>query len=269
VSAGALELRYPDGWRRVASPPRIPGLDFKQRELALTREGSPRSDALVAGMTAATGPALLSQELLDRLGKPPARDDAVQLGDLDAYRYRDLRVRGFNGRPTLYVVPTTRGVATVACTARPAEEEAFLPSCEQVAGGLELVAGRAFPLGPDKRYLATLTRTIKRLNTSRKPHLRQLRGAERPAGQARAARAIAADYRRAERRLGRLQVSPAVKDASAAVRAALRRTEAAYRRLAAAAAAGDDAAFDDARRDVAAGDRALRRALRRVKAASR
>jgi hypothetical protein len=211
---------------------------------------------------------LLPDNFLDRLREEPPRNDAVTLGDLDMYRYRGLLPRGFDGRLTMYVAPTRQGVATVACTATAADRATFLPACEEVAGSLKLISGEAFPLGADKDYMASLKRTINRLNASRKRDVAKLRKAKKRAGQAAAATALAGHYRRAARRLGRLSVSPAVLDASAAVRSALTRTEAAYGRLAAAARRGRGSAYNEARKDVAAGDRAVGRALRQVERVS-
>lgn len=268
AAVGALELSWPEGWRRVASPPDIPGIEFRQ-QIALAKMGGPRGDSLIAGLTDATGPSLLPAAFLDRLDEPPPRTDAVKLGDLDVYRYRNLLPRDFDGRLTLYVAPTTKGVATVACTATAADRATFLPACEDVAGSLKLTSGEAFALGADKDYAATLKRTINRLNGARKRHVATLRKAKTPTGQAAAATVLALDYRRAERSLSGLSVSPVVSSAaSAAVRRALARTGAAYRRLASAARRERSGAYNDARSDVAAGDAALKRALRRVGAAS-
>ncbi len=110
-------------------------------------------------MTDATGPALLPASFLSLLDEAPPRDDAVKLGQIEAYRYEDLQPEGFDGRLTLYVAPTTDGVATVACTAAGSAGE-FLPACEDVATGLRLVNGEVFALGADEDYLAQLDKTM-------------------------------------------------------------------------------------------------------------
>jgi serine/threonine-protein kinase len=269
-AVGDLEVNYPDGWRRVASPPEIPGLPLgaRQEQISLSQADRPQRDALTAGFTGAAGPALLPSAFLHRLGEAPPRDDAVKLGDLEAYRYRNLRPDGFEGRLTVYVAPTTRGVLTVTCTASAGDAGTFLPACEQVAGGVNLVGGDPFPLGADEDYLDKLDDAISRLNTARRQDVAKLRAAKQRAGQARAASAVAADYRRAARSLRSLSVSPAVLDASGAVNRALAGTAGAYTRLAAAARKGRGTAYSDARRDIAAGDAALERALRQVAEAS-
>ncbi len=171
----------------------------------------------------------------------------MRLGDLDAYRYRNLRPEGFDGPLTLYVAPTTAGVATVACSATAASAETFLPECEDVAGGLKLVQGEAFALGADKDYLAKLDSAMERLNSDRESGSKALRDAKNRSGQAKAAASLAQSYGRARSSLRGDPVSPAVQGAAASVQAALAKTQAAYTRLAAAARSGNEGAYAAAR----------------------
>ena len=269
-TAGALELSYPDGWQRASSPPEIPGLRLQQPiAISQTGEGGTGSgSALQAGTTRATGASLLPAQFLRRLGDEPPRDDAVRLGDLDAYRYRDLRPRGFDGSLTVYVAPTTAGVATVACSSPAAAAATFLPDCESVAGGLKLVDGDAFALGPDKDYLAKLDKAMAKLNSDRKSGSAALRKAKGQEGQAKAAASLAQAYGRARGSLRGDPVSPAVRGAAASVQGARARTQAADTRLAAAAKRGKSGAYGSARDDVRKGEAALKDALREVRAAS-
>jgi hypothetical protein len=252
--AGALALPFPDTWRRAADPLEVPGLRLRTPIALAESDGR-----LSAGTTGATGRTLLPAGLLDRLRAPPKQDDPVRLGALDAYRYAGLRPRGFEGPLTLFVAPTTEGVATVACTS---------PGCERVAAGLRLVRGKPFALGADRGYLRKLDAAIARLNAARKRDTAELQSAKQQAGQAGAARSLSSDFRRARRSLQGLVVSPAVLGASRSVRAALARTERAYGRLAAAAGDGDEAGYERARKDVSAGEAALDRALRQVERSS-
>jgi hypothetical protein len=267
-TAGALALSYPDAWRRATDPPAVPGLRLRN-PIALSERGRPRRDGLTAGTTDATGPALLPPELLERLAAPPKRDDPVKLGALDVYRYQGLRPSGFNGRLTLYVAPTTEGVTTVACASTAGDAAAFLPDCENVAGGLQLVRGKAFALGADQSYLAKLGKAIGQLNADRQRDAAKLREATKQVDQANAARSLANGYRRARRSLRGLTVSPAVLDASESVLAALAKTELAYSRLAARAHDGSRAEYNAARDDVSAGEAALKRALAQVDVSSK
>ena len=233
ATGGSLEVSYPNTWKRASQPPAIPGLELRN-PIALNERGRPSSDALVTGMTDATGPALLPASFLSLLDEAPPRDDAVKSGETEAYRYEDLQPEGFDGSLTLYVVPTTDGVATVACTAasKPAE---FLPACEEVATGVRLVNGEVFALGADEDYLAQLDKTISALNSGRKQGVSALNKAKTPSKQATAAQSLAKTYARARQQLSGLTISPAVVDANAAVRAALLKSQKAYISLASAA----------------------------------
>jgi Protein kinase domain len=265
-SAGPLELSYPDGWQRAQSPPKIPGLTLRNA-IAISKQDGGGNGALLAGTTNATGPGLLPAALLDRLGDEPPRNDAVRLGDLDAYRYRNLRPEGFDGRVTVYAAPTTAGVATVACTAPSAEATAFLPDCENVADGLKLVSGEKFALGADKDYLARLDETFARLNRERTGKAAALRTAKTQGGQSAAAAALAGSYAGAAKSLQGGSVSPAVREAARSLREALARVEAAYRRLSAAAKSGNQGAYRAAKEDVQHAEQAVESALRDVRAA--
>jgi len=267
ATKGALELGFPNDWERADSGPEIPGLKLGDT-IVLSPKSGPRADGLLAGATGATGPALLPTSFLSRLPEEPARDDPVKLGSLEAYRYQDLRPEGYEGRLTVYVAPTSAGVATVACASSVAGAEAFLPDCEEVAGNLKLVGGQAFPLGPDEKYLTALGKAMDKLNSGRKRDTAKLRKARKRAGQADAAGALAADYRRARKSLEGLSVNPAALDAAAQVRAALSKSERAYEDLAKAASRGKKSAYNAATRDVQAGEKALKQALTAVNAAS-
>ncbi len=266
AAGGVLELSFPDSWARATDPPAIPGLKL-ENQLALTEKEASKDDALAAGTTDATGPSLLPAAFLDRLPDEPKRDDAVKLGDLDAYRYAGLQPEGGEGRLTVYVVPTTVGVVTVACSAATAGAKGFLPACEDVAGTLNLVNGEAFPLGADEDYLTALDKAMDRLNSDRKSDVAKLRKAKTQGGQASAATALSKDYARAAESLRGLEVSPAVQDAADSVNEALTDTSKAYSRLAKAARGDNAGAYNAASKDVKQGEAALKRALAQVQAA--
>ena len=227
------------------------------------------ANALAAGTTDATGPALLPSTFLDRLAsEPPKRDDAVQLGDLSAYRYAGLRPEGFDGRLTVYVSPTSAGVVTVACTATAADATAFLPDCEQVAGALELVEGKAFALGADEDYLAKLDKAIERAQQRARAGRREAAQGKEP-GRPGEGRAVAQPGLRPRAPLARGDpVSPAVRGAAASSRRRSRGRRPPTRGWPAAAKRGNAGAYSAARNDVRKGEAALQDALRQVRAAS-
>lgn len=256
-AGGQLGLIVPGQWRRLASPPAIPGLRLGD-PIAIAPPGVAGA-ALVAGTTEANGQVLLPASLLRRLPEPPASDDAVALGQLQAYRYADLRPRGFEGRMNVYSVPTTAGVASVACVV-PASAAGFLPECERVASTLKLGEGKPVPLGPDRRYAARLDRAIGRLNATRAANRARLLGARTPAGQANTAGRLAAAYRQAATSLARGgTLNPAEQQANQRIVSALRTTQAAYTRMAAGARANDRGQYNAARAAVIRGEARVQR----------
>jgi hypothetical protein len=242
ASAGYVELSFPAGWQRLASAPAIPGLRFSQ-PLALAPAGatSTSGQRLVAGEVSASGPSLLPGAFTAALNGPLPRPEAVRLGALEAYRYSGLSVPGLDGQLTLYAVPTANGVATVAClsstTAAPA------PECARIAATLKLSGTTAFGLAPSPRYATALGHTFGTLRSAAGAGTARLRAASSASAQAAAAAQLATAYSSASSGLGRLAVSPAVQSVNASLASALAALGRDYAALAAAARAGDEAAY--------------------------
>ena len=113
VSSAALELVVPRG-SRTDNRASVPGLELDE-QISRTVGSGAAATSVLAGVTDGKKPTLLPAPFRARLGSEPARDDTVRLGRLSAYRYADLRVEGLARPVSLYVAPTTDGVATVAC----------------------------------------------------------------------------------------------------------------------------------------------------------
>ena len=262
ASAGSVALSFPSGWQRSRDDPGVPGLELSD-PIVLTPPGGGGS-RLVAGSTDAVGAPLLPVPFIARVGGPPERDDAVKLGDVQAYRYRDLRPRGLDGAVTVYTVPTTEGVVTLGCVAGASAAAGFAADCERVAASLELAGARAFPLGPSEDVAKLLDTTAGRLETARAAGTRKLRAADTPAAQARAASELARAYAAASRSLTAADVSPADAGAIGALAASLRQVGRGYDRAAAAARDEDSAAFAAAGRSVRTAGAAAVRAVNRL-----
>ena len=259
ASAGSLALSFPDGWKRAARPPEVEGLGLTQPMVLVPPR--PAGARLEAGQTDGVGPTLLPPAFLARLKSPPSRDDAVRLGSLQAYRYKGLVPEGSGDRITVYVAPTTEGVATVACAAGPSGAADFASECEEVAGTLELTGGKPLDLGPRGDYAKPAGAALKRLDAAAGPARRRLRAARTPSAQASAAAALQRIYARAGRELSAAPVGPYERGANSQAVAALRRIAAGYQRAAGAARRGDRGAYASAGRSVRRGGTALRRAL--------
>jgi Protein kinase domain len=260
ASAGALELTFPDDWERVNADAEIPGLELRD-PIALA-PGGQGEQQLVAGTSTRSGTAaLLPAAVLDRLQGEP-RGEPVELGENEALRYDGVRLDGLDDTLSLYTVPTTRGVATVACVAGGADSDAFLQQCENVASTLELTDAEAIPLGPGDEYVKALNGAMGRLNSARSGGLEDLRDATRPDDQARAATALSNAYRDAARTLRDAPAPPQDQAANAEIAGALEDAQRAYADMAEAARDGNGGAYSRARGRVRRAERAVDRALR-------
>jgi protein kinase-like protein len=249
ASSGPVQLRFPSAWHESPSGPKVRGLKLSD-DIAFT--GAPAGAAVLAGMTDASGPTLLPKALRARLGKDP-KHDSVRLGSVAAYRYKGLHAASPAQRLTLYAIPTTAGVATLACVGPAASS----PDCEAVATTLRLKGVKAFPLGPNARYAKALNTTITTLNAHALDGRRQLAKGRTRAAQAKAATTLARAYRTAASALRSISVSPADRVANDALVTALRKTSAAYAQLATAADHGKKATYAKAQAAVAAGERTV------------
>jgi hypothetical protein len=260
ASAGALALSFPNDWKRVTAPPKVPGLNLSQPIVLVPP--TPAGARAEAGETTGAGPTLLPKTFLARLKSTPSRDDTVKLGDLEAYRYKDLAVDGAPGPVTVYAANTTGAAATVACAnAAGAPSAAFAKDCERIAGTLELTSGKPLALGPRAEYGKAVGSALKRLDAAAASGTRRLRTAKTPSGQAKIARALATAYLRAARQVDAAPAGAYERIADAQLVSALRQLASGYSSAASAAAAGNNRAYSAARRRIRRGGSSLRRAL--------
>ena len=257
ASAGRIGLSFPADWERLSESPRIPGLALSD-PMTLAPQGQD-ANTLTAGTTVATGAALLPAGLLKRLPNEPV-GEPVRLGELEALRYEGLRPRGIDDRLTVYAAPTTGGVATVACRAAPAAAADFLPRCERIAATLEPSGVEPVPLGPSEAYARALGSALEPLDAARGSA--DLRDADTPAAQARAARSLSQAYGAAVRALRDATPGPSDRAANAALVAALVRLSTEHDRLAGAAEDGDSDAYSSASDAIGTAEDRLQRSLR-------
>jgi hypothetical protein len=248
ASSAAVALRAPTAWQRTGDAPEIPGLALRQ-SVALS-SSQPLAGAQ-AGLTAARGPRLLPAALLARIEGSRPKPDRVRLGKLEALRYPSLRVRGFDRTLRAYAVPTTTGVATVACYAPAGSFSTFGGSCERVARTLQLVRGRAFPLQPSARVRRNVAGALSGLAAARRKDRARLSRSHTAASQARVSAALTGAYYVAAGRIAAVDGGPALAPARDGLARQLSATGRAYRQLGAAAARSDAAAYRRAGRQVA------------------
>ena len=208
---------------------------------------------VLVGRTKAFGPELLAGSILSgtkvlRGGVP------VRLGRFESLLYDDLLSNDGRRRIELFVVPTSRGIVTVACYAPVGSADTgALEQCGIVAETLQISAGSPFRLGARPEYERFLNSILRTLLTREQTALTDLRSATTRSGQHAAAMALADAYSAAAASfsvppLGTL--SPAEGGIHFLIRDSLLRVRDAYRQLAAAGATGRRKQFRAAKRGV-------------------
>jgi hypothetical protein len=265
AAAGPLELRFTSDWELTGPGEPIEGLALADPIfLSLDDENHPAE--LRAGVApAAEGALALPPALLGQLDEVPS-PETVRLGNVPALRYRSLRHRELDGDLHLYVVPSSRGAVTIACTTRAAAPEddtgaSGAARCEDLATTLELRGAQARSLGPSARYGQAVDAAIASLVQARAPARIALGEAETPAQQRAAARRIADIYRSARGRIQRVAPALVEQPVHRALVAALDSAVGAYGALSRAARDGDPAAFELAKSNVRGAENSFRRAL--------
>jgi hypothetical protein len=173
---------------------------------------------------------------------------------MDAYRYD-------SSGQIVFVVPTSAGVATVACVAPARRPASFGAACGDVAASLKVVGPHVFALGPDARYRRLVQRTVGRADAL----TRGLRAARSARGQATAASALAGVFERGLGQLRKLRLSPADAASRAHLTAAWRAGSRAYAALAAAARRQNRRDYRAATARVGAAQRALTASLHELR----
>jgi hypothetical protein len=242
ASAGDLTLKAPAAWERSDPPVSIPQLSMTN-PISMAPVRPVDGEALVAGRVAAGGRLLLPEKFVNRLPAEPSNGDAVRLGKLQAYRYSALAPQGLRQRVTLFTVPLSGGVATVACLFGPKTPSSFRTACERAAGSLEVTSGKPYPVGLSPSYARALSATMAELNGAIKDGEASLSTAGTAAAQSSAAAALATAFDKAATRLGKLELSPADADGNSALVDALAASSHDYAAAAAAARRKDAAAY--------------------------
>jgi hypothetical protein len=254
-----VKAKVPDGWAKVSAPS-IPGLELADPAAFGPAAGG---STIVLGnvRSAADNSTLLPTGFIKAAGSLPDKQ-AVAIGEgLQAYRYRDVKLSGF-GRPvTVYAVPTSTGVATLACVGGTAV------GCDASANTMSLVSAKPFPVGPSAHYAKSVGDALGALGKAAKSGQAKLRAAKTPKAQAVAARSLNAAYGKAAAAVRGLEVSPADKLANAQLATALGSTAKAYGSAAKAAAKNDKGAYAKASKAVAAGQQSVSKALAGLKSA--
>jgi serine/threonine protein kinase len=252
VTGPDLSLRVPHGWSRVRRPPEL-GLPLSGATAAAPggRVAGPVVEFGMVKRNLASNDALLPAAFLSSLGRsettpPPRTEVRLPAQGLEAWRYRNLRPVGSGDAVTAYTVPTSAGVATMACAVPPGQAAGLQPQCDAIASTLRLRRATAFPVGPSEEYANTLNGELGDLQRSTDTNETTLGRSDTLAAQATAANALASAYQTAANQLAALNLSPADRAVNRPLVSALRGAARAYRHAARAATSGDADAYGQA-----------------------
>jgi hypothetical protein len=229
TSAQGIALTVPAGWEDAGATTEIPGF----ADGAVTMSG-PKGGTIVFGRadTSAENPTLLADDLRTAAGDPLPEPATAELGDgLQAARYDKLNV-GQGQSATFFAVPTTAGVASLACLAD-------ADVCKTISESMKITDGKAFPIGPSEQYATAVESTLAKLEKSEKTAANALRSARKRATQVDATSKLATAYSGAAAKLDKLEVSPADAQLNAALVASVRKAGSAYKKAASEGRAKD------------------------------
>lgn len=255
-----VELRVPASWLPATREIAPPGLGLAN--VTVFAADRPRGAGMMAGISEATGAALLLPRTLRRLDRQPRQDVGERLGNIDAYRYAGMRVRDFAGRVTLFVAPTSIGVLTLVCFTPGRDTAQLRESCRSIARSVRLLRGDSYPLGPSRRYQERINGALASLDGTRRRDRAALVTARTAQGQAVLADRLGAAFAVAHARAGGFGVSPRESGDHRRFLRALKTTSEKYGRLASAARRESRPLYSRAAREVARAERRVRAAMR-------
>jgi hypothetical protein len=156
VAAGDLRLTLPEGWTPIRTIPAMPGFEGARATFAR----SWNADVAIA-LLPAVKPSLLPAQLDAAKSPASSRPRVAGAGTLRGYHYvRDPRGAGVLD---VVAVPTTRGVATIACRSTVVAPD----ECDLALRGLRLARGSFVPLSADAAFLSRLPAVAATLDAER------------------------------------------------------------------------------------------------------
>jgi serine/threonine protein kinase len=258
-----LRLTIPAGWQRlpVGSAPRLPGL--ARTGAVIAGPDATGRTGIEANLVSYAPPSLLSRRMGTAVqGRLPAPVAVTLGGGVQAYRYDRLHLVGHSGVVTVYAVPTTDWVATLACFAPPGGDRDIESACAGVAATLRPTTSRPVPVGPSATFGDQVANALTALRAATTAPGRALVHAVDARDQAKAASRLARAYGEAATTLENLPDRVVDGAAIAGLAAGMSTTANAYDGLASAARAGSLDDYERARRALTGARSRLREARR-------
>lgn len=259
ASVGALSLEYPREWRVVSADPGIPGVKL-EHVLVLAPGGDPAHAGLIAGERPGDEANPLPDALLDALRATPDTQ-VVDLLSVQAYRYANLHIAGYAGTVVLDSIPGPGAPTTILGCYASSATSVYLHRCEQIVAGASLSGQPQYDLTPDAGYATALSSQLDALDRQRLALRQEINGHATPASASAAAARLASLFGGAATALTLLSVPPPAIRAQAVLVEALGRARDAYTALSSAAGAEGEAAYLNARAQVAQAERSVNAAL--------
>jgi serine/threonine protein kinase len=250
VDSGTIELALPAGWSQTGPARGLGGLAVRDAVAGAGTSGSRVEAGLVSGT--------LPSRVAGRVGLRPGRPDAVELGDLQAYRWRGLTERGTRTRITLFAAGTEAGIVALACHGGVSAIE----HCERAAGSLAVSASLPARLSALDTWDSRLDRVMSRLARRRHRDRASLAKAKTPRSLSHSADRLASDFSAARRSISAHAAPTGATVAQRKIVSTLSWIAAAYRRLGSAARRQKSAAYRSASRSISRRERDLERTLR-------
>lgn len=261
ISSSALTIQHPGAWQPTAAVHGLPGLSFSERPVALSPQGETDRAGLLAGRLAHTATSPLPAAFVASL-RASVNPEVVSLGEVEAFRYRNVKLAGSEDLLTLYSIPAALGDSTaVACYAAPAYAS-YLRECDQMAAALVIHTPVASAvLVPSAVYAKQLHTALGPLDALRVGLRAQLTGRATPARVAKLARALAEGFQRPLTTLASAQPPATARSMQLTLIDALTSTRSAYLALAEAASEHNRGGYAAARRAVGTNEARLADAL--------
>jgi hypothetical protein len=259
ASGASVLLEYPSTWRPAAGAPAIPGLPIA-RPLVLAPGGSSAHAGLLSGQLPAGETSPLPDRFLGLVRGIP-HVEVVDLLDVEAYRYGQLSLAGYDRILDLYLIPNLGGnTMALACYASNGFST-YLRQCAQIVATLTPVGQSSYDLTPNTPYARRLGGLVGVLDTERLRLRREMHRGAAPAAMGRLATALAGRFATAGISLAALEPPLVAGPAQAALEGAMLHARDTYRALTTAATAERLGSYDAARGQVDAAEAGVDTAL--------
>jgi hypothetical protein len=249
ASAANVVLDYPSTWRHASGDTGVPGLPIAH-SIALAPDGNAAHAGLLVGALPRGELGPLPGRFIASMRALP-ETEVVNLQEVQAYRYANLSVPGFDRMLTLFVIPNPHGDPTALACFASASFRAYMRTCEKIVATLTLVGqSQSYDLTPEPNYARRISTSIATLNRLRLTVRRELRPQAAPATVQVLATRLARGFASAGASVSKLEPTFAAGQVQSVLSSSIMQARDAYIALAAAAAGESASEYIAARKRV-------------------